>query len=182
MDSYLEYTAVVFGVIYVVLASRNIIWCWPAGIISSALYIYINLYHALYQDAILQSYYVFAGFYGWRVWNQEDQSDIHSYSGVQSGQLMLAGAILVPVFGFAFSKFGNSLSYLDATVTVFSFIATWLTAKKILQSWLFWIAIDVVAAVMYFIKGLQATSGLYVFYAVVAVYGFVEWRRQMKRS
>lgn len=186
MNAYLEYTAVAFGIIYVLLATRRIVWCWPAGIISSALYIYINIYHRLFQDAILQTYYVVAGFYGWWLWNklqdQQNETNIISYSLQQNLKLILFGALLVPVFGFVFSKLGNSLSYFDAAVTIFSFIATWMTAKKILENWLFWIVIDLVAAVMYFIKELHATSALYVFFSAVAVYGYFEWKKNVSRK
>ena len=195
MSDYLEYTAVAFGIIYVLLATRSIIWCWLAGIISSAIYIYINIEHQLYQDAILQTYYVVAGFYGWWLWSSPTQTlpqgeglntkfalPIISFSRPQNFKLILLGAVLVPVFGYIFSKFGNALSYFDATVTVFSFIATWMTAKKILENWIFWIVIDLIAAVMYFIKGLHATSFLYIFFSVIAVYGYFEWKKNVSRK
>lgn len=183
MESYLEYTAVGFGVIYVLLASRSNIWCWLMGIISSALYIYINITHQLFQDAILQTYYVLAGFYGWWLWskkgNIEDEIKIHSFSPQQNLKLIFFGALLVPVFGFVFAKLGNSLSYFDSAVTVFSFIATWMTAKKILENWYYWVVIDLVAAVMYLIKGLHATSLLYIFFSIISVYGYLEWRKKI---
>ena len=185
MSDLLEYTAVAFGIIYVLLATRSIIWCWLAGIISSALYIYINIEHQLYQDAILQTYYVAAGFYGWWLWHRKElkvEADIISFSLPQNFKLILSGAVLVPVFGYIFSKFGNALSYFDATVTVFSFIATWMTAKKILENWIFWVAIDMIAAVMYFIKGLHATSFLYIFFSIIAVYGYLQWQKQMRTA
>ena len=183
LEKYIEYAAVAFGVIYVLLASRSNIWCWLAGIISSALYIYINITHQLFQDAILQTYYVAAGFYGWWLWNKkgnaEDEIVIHSFSLQQNLKLIFFGALLVPVFGFVFSKLGNSLSYFDSAVTIFSFIATWMTAKKIVQNWLFWIVIDLAAAAMYFIKGLQVTGGLYIFFTIIAGYGYYEWRKKI---
>ncbi len=195
MNAYLEYTAVAFGIIYVLLAARRIVWCWLSGIISAALYIYINIYHNLFQDAILQTYYVIAGFYGWWLWSSPTQTlpqgeglntksklSIISFSLQRNFKLIFFGALLVPVFGFAFSILGNSLSYFDAGVTVFSFIATWMTAKKILENWLFWIVIDLVAAVMYFIKELHATSALYIFFSVVAVYGYFEWRKNVSHK
>ncbi len=188
METYIEYMAVAFGVIYVLLASRSNVWCWLMGIISSALYIYINVTHQLFQDAILQTYYVVAGFYGW--WLGESPSQppiqggvntvsINSLSLQQNLKLIFFGALLVPVFGFAFTKLGSSLSYFDSAVTIFSFIATWMTAKKILENWLYWIVIDLVAAVMYFIKGLNATSWLYIFFCIIAVYGYFEWRKKI---
>lgn len=185
MDNWLEYAGVAFGIIYVLLASRSNIWCWLAGIISSAIYIYINVTHQLFQDAILQTYYVVAGFYGWWLWskkgNAEEVITINSLSLQQNLKLIFFGVLLVPVFGFAFAKLGNSLSYFDSAVTIFSFIATWMTAKKILENWLFWIVIDLVAAVMYFIKHLELTSALYVFFAVIAAYGYFEWKKTMAK-
>lgn len=188
METYIEYMAVAFGVIYVLLASRSNVWCWLMGIISSALYIYINVTHQLFQDAILQTYYVVAGFYGWWLWKSPSQPplqggvntvSINSLSLQQNLKLIFFGALLVPVFGFAFTKLGSSLSYFDSAVTIFSFIATWMTAKKILENWLYWIVIDLVAAVMYFIKGLNATSWLYIFFCIIAVYGYFEWRKKI---
>jgi nicotinamide mononucleotide transporter len=181
METYIEYTAVVFGVIYVLLASRGNVWCWLAGIISSALYIYINLTHQLFQDAILQTYYVVVGFYGWWLWNKKgiaEEISINSFSLQQNLKLIFFGTLLAPVLGYGFSKLGNSLSYFDSAVTVFSFIATYLTAKKVLENWLYWIVIDLLAAVMYLIKDLRATSCLYLFFSVLAIYGYFEWKKK----
>ncbi|MFN8322652.1 MAG: nicotinamide riboside transporter PnuC [Chitinophagales bacterium] len=182
MENYLEYLAVATGVIYVLLASKNNIWCWLAGIISSTLYVYININHQLYQDAILQSYYIVAGFYGWWLWsknNQEQNTGFISFSLKQNLRLIFIGGALTPVFGFAFSKLGNSLSYFDSAVTIFSFIATWMTAKKVHENWLYWIAIDLLAAVMYYLKNLQPTVILYIFFAAIALYGYFEWKKKM---
>ena len=182
MDDYLEYLAVATGIIYVLLAAQGNIWCWLIGIISSALYIYINFTHQLFQDAILQTYYVAAGFYGWWIWmkkeKHEDDTNIRSWSLQQNLKLIFFGALMVPLFGFIFSRLGNALSYFDSAVTVFSFIATWMTAKKILENWLFWVVIDTVAAVMYHIKHLELTAALYIFFVVVATYGYLKWRKE----
>lgn len=185
LGNWLEYAGVATGIIYVLLASRSNIWCWLAGIISSAIYIYINITHQLFQDAILQTYYVIAGFYGWWLWSKKggtkDAITINSLSLQQNLKLIFFGTLLVPVFGFGFAKLGNSLSYFDSAVTIFSFIATWMTAKKILENWLFWILIDLVAGVMYFIKHLELTSALYIFFAVIATYGYFEWKKTLAK-
>ena len=87
---------------------------------------------------------------------------------------------LSPVLCCLFAEIGNSYSYFDAGITVFSFIATWMTAKKILQNWLYWIVIDLVAATVYFAKDLRATSALYVLFAIVALYGYREWQKNLE--
>jgi nicotinamide mononucleotide transporter len=167
------------------LATRGIIWCWPAGIIGSAIYIYINMHHHLFQDAILQFYYIIAGFYGWYLWHRKqlkEEPDIISWSVADNLKLIVLGTVLIPVFGYIFAKLGNSLSYYDSFVTVFSFIATWMTAKKIIENWLYWVVIDLVAGTMYYIKDLHATTGLYIFYSVIAIYGYYEWRKQFIKT
>ena len=180
-----EYTAVFFGVLYVVLAAKGDLYCWVAGIVSSALYIYINIYAHLYMDAILQTYYVLAGIYGWWLWRSTQTADaatagVSYYTLKQQMPLLVMGCALSPVLGFLFAKIGNSYSYFDAGITVFSFIATWMTAKKILQNWLYWIVIDLVAATVYFAKDLRATSALYVLFAIVALYGYREWQKNLE--
>ncbi len=182
METYLEYTAVFLGVVYVLLASKGSIWCWIFGILSSAIYISINITHHLFQDAILQFYYVLAGLYGWWKWSQKEEkaeANILSYSIRENLPFIVTGALLVPLFGYGFSKLGNSLSYFDSAVTIFSFIATWMTARKLLENWLYWIVIDVVAAMMYSIKGLYPTAALYIFFTLVSVYGYYEWKKQL---
>lgn len=179
MENYIEYLAVALGIVYVLLAARGVAWCWPTGILSSMLYIWINVEHNLYQDAILQSYYVLAGIYGWWHWQQQKnkRTSITTLTLKQHIFWFIVGAILTPIFGYGFAQLGNALSYLDAAVMIFSFIATWLTARKVLESWGYWIAIDIIAAVMYGLKGLQPTVFLYVIYTLVAVYGFYSWRK-----
>jgi nicotinamide mononucleotide transporter len=54
-----------------------------------------------------------------------------------------------------------------------------MTAKKILENWIYWIAIDALAAVMYAVKGLYPTTALYIFFCAVAVYGYRQWRKQL---
>lgn len=180
---YLEWMAVLTGLLYVLLATGEDVWCWPFGILSSAIYIYINLGGHLYQDAILQSYYVLAGLYGWWAWSRPQAAvttlHVHRLPLARHLPWFATGVVLTLLCGYLFSKVGNSYPYVDAAVTVFSFIATYLTARKVLENWLYWIVIDLVAAPMYYLKELRLTTGLYLFFAVVAYYGYRQWKKQL---
>jgi nicotinamide mononucleotide transporter len=72
-----------------------------------------------------------------------------------------------------------SVPYGDAFTTVASLIAQWLMARKRLESWLFWISVDVIAIGIYWYKGLQLTSGLYAVFLVLATVGLFAWRRSL---
>jgi nicotinamide mononucleotide transporter len=60
-----------------------------------------------------------------------------------------------------------------------SLIATWLMARKILESWVFWIVVDVLAIGIYAVKSLYLTAGLYAVFLVLATMGFFAWRKSM---
>ncbi len=66
----LELTAVLMALIYVILAAKGNIWCWPAAFISTVLYtaIFYDVY--LWMDSLLQVYYMIMAVYGWYCWQQ----------------------------------------------------------------------------------------------------------------
>ena len=75
------------------------------------------------------------------------------------------------------TKTDASFPYEDAFITVASLVAQYLMIKKILQSWLFWIIVDVVAIIIYAYKDLYFTTVLYVLFLVMAVMGYLEWKK-----
>lgn len=175
-----ELTAIFLSLIYVWLAAKENKWCWLFGGISSAMYVGINFKAALYYDAILQIYYVAIAIYGLLLWNkpQKEFSSIRKANKATMAALVFAGILATFLLGEFGRKFLlQSASFIDAGVTVFSIIATWMTAKKLIENWLFWIAIDAVAAYMYFSKNLIATSCLYLAFCMLAIYGFGQWKK-----
>lgn len=182
-DTCIEYAAVVLSLLYVILASKENKWCWLAGGIGSALYVYLNAKQQLFYDAVLQSYYVFVALFALITWNRKNEKAI-SITHINSKLLglLLLGGLVMSLFmgGVSYGYFKQTTSWLDAGVTAFSFIATWMTARKYIESWLLWVVIDLIAAVMYFMKGMQPTVVLYIAFTIVAVYGYLEWKKQTK--
>ena len=142
----IEIIAVILGIIYVILATKNKISCWIYGILGSLLSVYLFVVYAqLYAEAVLYIFYVIAGVYGWFTWkNSADENGIsvHSYfTHVKVIGIGLVLAILLYLFiDSVFPKAQKPL--IDSFTTIFSFIATYLTAKKWLENWLYWIVID----------------------------------------
>jgi len=181
----LEYAAFLLGVGYVILAARGHVGCWLFGIISSALYIYLNYQWELYYDATLQLFYVGLGFYGWRQWNatRDESLRIENLPTAKQLLMVLFALPISMLLGYATYTFLKSpFTFLDAGITVFSLLATYLTAKKILQSWVWWIVIDLIATGLYIGKSAHITALLYVVYTIAAVYGYIAWKKQMQIS
>lgn len=176
-----EVAAVVFSVIYVVLAAKRNIWCWPAGFIASGLYVYLCLTADLLIESVLQSYYVLMAVYGWFVWSkhQENQAaPILTLSLTKHLQYIGSGLVIAAIAGYVFTNFTNAaIPYLDAFTTVFSFIATWMVAKKVLENWIYWIAIDFASIFLYGSREYYLSSLLYLAYTVIAIMGYIAWKK-----
>ena len=64
-----------------------------------------------------------------------------------------------------------------SAAVVASFVAMWLLSKKRVESWIYWIVVDVVAIWLYFIKDVKFLSLLYVILLGIAINGYLTWRR-----
>ncbi len=177
----LEIVAVILGIIYVVLAAKNKISCWIFGILGSLLSIALFVIYAkLYAEAVLYIFYVLAGIYGWINWkNQKNEAEV--YQRKMLTHLFIIGVGIVFSMGLYYvltSFFEESeRPMIDSFTTIFSFIATYLTTKKWIENWIYWIVIDTVTTYLYFSRGLEIYALLMVAYSVIAVYGYLQWKK-----
>jgi nicotinamide mononucleotide transporter len=181
----LEYMAVACSIAYVLLAARANIWCWPFGFVSSLLYLFIFANVRLFSDALLQAFYAAMAIYGWFSWRHPSAGENRSMSITHlrwSRHVLIVGAGIAIAFplGAFWELFEASLPYIDACTTSFSILATVMVARKILENWLYWIAIDLAGMGIYWYKDLFLTSLLFLAYAIIAVYGFFRWRAQLR--
>lgn len=178
----LEIVAAIFGVVCVAFTIRRHMACWPTGLIQVLLYIVVFYRAKLYSDMGLQVVFVVVQLYGWYLWAKGKREDhevrvVRISRGEGSGWTavaVVAGAGL----GWSMARWTDaSLPYWDASATVLSLIAQYLMGRKILESWLVWIAVDVLSIGIYAAKDLYVTLGLYVLFLGMATAGFFEWKR-----
>ena len=172
-----ETLAVLFSVIYVVLAAKENIWCWTAAAVSVILYIFICYTAQLFPETGLQVFYLIMAFYGYYNWNKNNGSlQIKQWAASKHLLLILLGAIFTFLMGFYFAAYTTSkMPIVDSFTTIFSIIATYMVAKKILENWLYWIVIDVVSVYLYFSRDLHLTSLLFIAYTIIAIVGYFAW-------
>ncbi|HLG34977.1 MAG TPA: nicotinamide riboside transporter PnuC [Bacteroidia bacterium] len=183
--TYIEIAGTVFGIAGVWLTIRQNIFCFPAGIINVALYAYLFFKSKLYADAGLQIIYIALLVYGWMQWKEKTEDKKLQVTRSDNAALILFAIIgigaTVLLGTFLYSKTDASLPYLDALTTVMSLIAQWLIAKKKIENWLIWIMADVIYVGMYIYKSLYLTSGLYFIFILLAVLGYMEWKKSLKQ-
>jgi nicotinamide mononucleotide transporter len=181
---WLEAAAVVFGIVSVYLSVRENIWSWPTAIVNVTLYIFVFRGARLYADMALQVVYIVISLYGWYEW-------LHGGAGKTELRVTRAnarlGAVLVAIglvsaaaLGTILGRYTNAaLPYLDSTTTATSLIAQWMMARKLLENWLVWVAVDVVYIGMFVYKSLYLTALLYAVFLVLSATGYVRWRKTL---
>jgi nicotinamide mononucleotide transporter len=182
------WVAIATSLVYVFLAAKENPWCWPFGIISSGIYVWYNYELKLYNDVGLSVYYCLVGAYGWYAWlsgktKKRGGAVLHRGNALTLTAAILAGAAASALLGWLSDTYTDSEQpYFDGTLTAFSLVATWMTARKILENWIFWIVVDAAYIVLYFRSDAHATALLNLIFTIIAVYGFLKWRKKLRQS
>ncbi|UKN03578.1 nicotinamide riboside transporter PnuC [Paracrocinitomix mangrovi] len=176
-----EWFAVVTGVIYVILAARKNIWCWVFALFSSILYVYLCFSAQLYLESFLQLFYVIMAIVGWFTWyhSQEDEGFIIKWPIKYHAINIVASAVVALMLGGYFAWYTDQQNpFTDAFTTVFSLAATFMVTRRVLNNWWYWVVIDLVSIFLYSGRGLYLSSLLFLIFTIIAVFGWISWRKQ----
>lgn len=179
-----EAFAVAAGAAYILLAIRRHRACWIAGGASTALYAAVFLDAGLPLQAALQLLYVGLSIYGWMAW-RPGAAEPRPCSWPPARHLAGLAAVGVAGAVSALLLQRHALSeapWAEALGTWASVLATWLLARRIVETWLWWIVVDVGLAALFASQGLAGTAALYLAYAALAVVGWRSWRRAMEAA
>jgi nicotinamide mononucleotide transporter len=162
--------------------------CWPFGILSCSLIAVDDFaVFQLYADGVLQMCYVLFGFVGVYFWifrNPPGTSlPVTSRSWKSHLLPVLILAVLSIPVAIILKEYTNAaFSYLDTLTTVLSLWATWLLVSKVLENWLYWIVIDAVYVVIFWLRGGELIALLYGIYMLIAIWGYLNWKKGMLRG
>ncbi|MGR6330063.1 nicotinamide riboside transporter PnuC [Sphingomonas sp. XXL09] len=182
-----ELCAAALVVINVVLVARRSVWNYPVALAAVAIYGWVFAGARLYSDALLQGFFFAANLYGWRNWARsraaagevmvERLSD-----GARTGWVA-AGLVATLLWGTLMHRFTDaSYPWWDAGLAITSVIAQWLQARRAIESWWLWIAVDCGSVPLYLAKGLWVTAALYALLLAIAAAGLIEWSRARGRQ
>jgi len=182
----IELGGTIASLICVWLAIKQNIWTWFWGIIGVLLFGYLFFQFGLYSDAGLQIlFFLPCQIWGWLTWKNIEKNNKQQVTILSNkDRLMLVAGILIcsVINGYFMFTFTNaSFPFLDALTTWMSVFAQILMIKKILESWVLWVSMDMLAIYIYFAKGLFITSGLYAIFLVLATAGLITWYLDRKK-
>ena len=195
---WIEWLAVLCSLLYVILISYKKNSAWLFAILSSGLYVYLCYSTQLYLEVGLQIFYVLMAIYGWFSWYQDERKDEpidpNSFAESNEGRIIrwnlkqhvlnvIISGVLMLLLGYVFANFTNQANpFVDAFTSVFSFTATFMVTKKVLENWIYWIIIDAISVYLFYSRELYVTAGLMCLYSLIALFGLVKWYLIYKRQ
>jgi nicotinamide mononucleotide transporter len=179
--SLVEVAGAVFGALSVWLTARGSLWCWPTGIANTLLFIVLFAEARLYGDVVTNLLFLALCVYGWWQWLPGGPRGTPRRVAWASRRarvaVVAALALLVPGSGWALERAGSALPWWEGAILGASLLAQLLLGRKLVDSWLLWIAVDVMAIGVYLARGLFVTAALYTLFLVLAAHGLVRWAR-----
>ncbi len=181
----LEGVAVAAAIVYLLLAIRQNIACWLFAGISTSIFVYLFFDARLYMDSILNVFYVGMAIYGWLVWRHGRKDDqelaVSTWPLLRHAPAIAVIAALSGMSGYLLATYTDAeFPYVDSLTTWSSIWATFLLARKVLENWWYWLAIDIASIFIYWIRDLELTAMLFIVYVIMIPFGLVSWRRSMR--
>jgi len=183
---WLQWFAVALGVAEVLYAKANKIWLYPTGIAATLLSIYILLIAGLYAESLLNGYYVVMSIYGWWHWIKKknlppvkitycNRKDWITVSGI-----IIASFVLLAILLKNFTP--STVPLWDAWVSATAWAGMWLLAKRKIENWILLNVSNAFAIPLLFYKHLLLFAGLTIFLFIIAVQGYIKWRKIIRKE
>lgn len=176
----LELLSFVLSIATVLLNIRRNHWAWLFAIVSSAAYGLVFFNARLYGDAGLQAVFIAASVWGWQLWlrGAGNRPLVVTRLRRAGWAWALAGWALgfVLLAAFLGRYTDTDVPYMDGFLTAGSLLGQVLLARKKVENWHAWIAVDVLYVGLYLYKGLHLTALLYALFVALAVVGLRAWR------
>ena len=185
----LEITAVIFGLLSVWYAKKDNILVFPTGLINTSIYVFLLWKWSLLGDMMINAYYFIMSIYGWYHWTRKKGDEVAYPIAKITNQekkfsvlIFFLTMLFVIVIYLIFNKFTNWMSYVDTLITGIFFVGMWLMAKRKIENWILWIIGNIISVPLYFAKGYTFTSIQYIIFTIIAIFGYLEWKKILNNN
>jgi nicotinamide mononucleotide transporter len=188
----LEFIAVIAGIVSVWFSRKEHILVYPVGLINTLIYIYLSIKGQLFGEASVNFYYSVMSIYGWALWTKKEAGTkillLHITNSSKKEwiqQCLFFAAFYLLIFGLltwlqkGFAP--EAIPWADAFASASAYTGMWLMARKKTESWIWWIATNMVSIPLYFIKGYVFTSVQFFILLILAIAGLIEWKKRAKK-
>jgi len=179
-----EWLGVFFSVFQVLLARKNNSNNYLFGIAGISLTLYVMIQSKLYAEFTLNLYYLVMSIYGWLYWKFGKRKSETTISETTNNEKLITAGIVLGTFGvfyFFLTNFTDSdVPILDSLVSAFAWAGMWLMARRKIENWILLNISNIIAIPLLIHKGLYLYAVLTAFLFIVAISGYLEWRKIIK--
>ena len=188
-DIALEIIAIIFGFLSVWYAKNNKIRVYPTGLVSTSIFVYLLLKWGLLGDMMINAYYFVMSIYGWYIWTRKVDATHNTpitrttkKEKITSVIIFISTLLFVFIVYKSFDKWTSWVAYVDTITTAIFFVGMWLMARKKIENWIYWIIGDIISVPLYFYKGFTFTSFQYLIFTIIAIFGYLEWKKLLNKE
>lgn len=185
----LEAIAFVFGIASVWYAKQENILVYPTGIICTIITVYLLYINSYLGDMMMNLYYSGMSIYGWWNWSRKKDNKYMvpiSRTNTKEKQIgVLCFVVTMLVTYGVYNAFDYTLeipNYIDIITSGIFFTAMWYMANKKIENWTLWIIGDLITIPLYAYRGLGMLSLQYLIFTVLAIYGYLEWKKSLSNN
>ncbi|MDG2533948.1 nicotinamide riboside transporter PnuC [Sphingomonas sp. HITSZ_GF] len=176
----IEYVAAALVLVNVALVVRRSMWNYPFALVAVSLYGWLFLGEKLYSDALLQLFFLAVNLYGWWNWSRSraETGEVRVERLSDRQRLAWLAGVAVAAAGWGWlmhSQTDAAYPWWDGSVAIVSIAAQILQSRRKWESWVLWIAADLLAVPLFAVKDLWPTAILYMILLVLAGRGLIDW-------
>ncbi len=192
LDRSIEAFGLIVGLFYLYWEYHANAKMWVANIVMTILSFWVYYRAGLYADFGMNIYYFIIAIYGFIVWTRhKHRGDLPEKNTKQlpvshipvriALWCLLVLALIYAAIAYWLINFTDSnVPYLDAFTTALSIVATWMLARKYIEQWWAWVAVDAVTVGLCIYKDRPFYAVLYAIYTVIAFFGYAKWKRLLR--
>lgn len=183
----LEVISFVVSIFGVWLTTTRSLWNYPFSLLSVALYGALFYQAKLYADMGLQGVFACTLLYGLWQWTRGRSASgdvLITRLGTNEALIsIVAGSVAAGTLGFLLHAHTDaSLPWVDSLLFAASLVASVWAARRNIESWWMWIAVDIFYVGMYCFKHLYLMAILYAIFIALAVLGLRRWQFAFERQ
>jgi nicotinamide mononucleotide transporter len=185
----LEAIAFVFGIASVWYAKQENILVYPTGIICTVITVYLLYINSYFGDMMMNLYYSVMSIYGWWNWSRKKGDAYLIPISKTNKKEKLIGFVFfgltVVITYLVYKLFDYEMeipNYIDVVTSGIFFTAMWFMANKKIENWTLWIIGDVITIPLYAYRGLGMLSLQYLIFTILAIYGYIEWKKSLSKN
>jgi len=184
--SSLEIIGFVFGIAGVWLTIKEHWACFPVGLVNVIVSLFLFVDQKLYSDSLQQVVYIVLLSYGWYQWSNKNGKSVLKVGRMHTSliaYMAFSFIIFSFSFGYFFDKYTDAdVPYADATATALSFIAQYLIARKKIENWMIWMAVNILYIGIYSYKELYLYALLFFIYLILSFKGYFTWKTALNNA